>query len=470
MIARLGRSALALVPLFFASRVSGQATNSANATPNTLGALESLESAFTQVAESVSGSVVTIRVESRRKRVTPPGGFPFGEWFGIPESREQYRTERGTGSGVVIRADGYVLTNKHVVENASYVEVVFRDGSHLQGKTVGIDDATDLAMVKVDAARLAAAKFADSNRAKPGQWVVAIGSPFGLDYTVTVGVVSAVGRGGMGANEIEDYLQTDASINPGNSGGPLVNLRGEVLGINTMIVGQGTGIGFAIPSNLARVVAEQLIDKGSVHRAYIGVGFQELTPDLAKHFGVLGKGGALVSSIVPQSPADKAGILAGDVVVSVDGQAVVESRDLLRALLQRPVGAKVNLGVVREKKERAITLVTVERPGTGGARANAVPDAKPARDAGRLGLHLEVLSKPLAARLGFSGAQGAVVSSVERGSRAERAGLMAGDLIVEADRTLVKVPADVEAALADGSALLHVRRGNSASYMVLSRN
>jgi len=440
------------------------------AAANAMGALESLESAFTQVAESVSSSVVAIRVESRRKRAAPLGGFPFGEWFGMPEGHDQYRTEHGTGSGVVIRADGYVLTNKHVVENASYVEVVFRDGSHLQGKTIGIDDATDMAVVKVNATRLTAARFADSSRAKPGQWVVAIGSPFGLDYTVTVGVVSAVGRGEMGANEIEDYLQTDASINPGNSGGPLVNLRGEVLGINTMIVGQGTGIGFAIPSNLARVVADQLIDKGAVHRAYIGVGFQELTPDLAKHFGVAGKGGALVSSIVPQSPAEKAGIQAGDVVVSVDGQAIVESRDLLRALLQRPVGAKISLSVVREKKERTIALVTVERPGASLPRASSAPEPKAARDAGRLGLHLEALSKGLAARLGFTGAQGAVVSSVERGSPAEHAGLMAGDLIMEADRKPVAAPADVETALTDGSALLHVRRGSNASYIVLSRN
>jgi serine protease Do len=467
------RSAVALIALVAcslrATPLAAQVTPTPNVSGSAMSALEGLENAFTQVAESVSSSVVAIHIESRRKLVNPFGGFPFGDWFGGPDSgRDQYQVQHGTGSGVVIRSDGYILTNKHVVENASRVEVVFRNGTHLQGKAVGIDDATDLAVVKVDAKQLMAARFADSNRAKPGQWVVAIGSPFGLDYTITVGVVSAVGRGGMGANEIEDYLQTDASINPGNSGGPLVNMRGEVLGINTMIVGQGTGIGFAIPSNLARVVAEQLIANGTVHRAYIGVGFQELTPDLASHFGVKGKGGALVSSIVPQSPADKAGIVAGDVIVRVDNQPIKESRDLLRALLQKPVGAQVTLGVVREKQERNVTLTTVERPGSAhGGRPQTTPEAS--GDVGKLGLELEPLSKQLAARLGYAGAQGVVVGHIVSGGAADRAGLQTGDLIVEADRKPVRTPADVAAALGDGNALLRVRRGNEASYVVLSR-
>jgi serine protease Do len=435
--------------------------------PATVGALETLETAFTQVAEAVSGSVVAIHIEARRKLSNPFGGFPFGEWFGVPGGQEQYQVQRGTGSGVVIRSDGYILTNKHVVENASHVDVVFRDGTHLQGKAVGVDDATDLAVVKVDAKKLTAARFADSSRAKPGQWVMAVGSPFGLDYTVTVGVLSATGRYDMGANEIEDYLQTDASINPGNSGGPLVNLRGEVLGINAMIAGQGTGIGFAIPSNLARAVADQLIDKGAVHRSYIGVGFQELTPDLAQHLGMPSKHGALVSSVASQSPAEKADIRAGDLIVRVDGQAIVESRDLLRALLLKPVGSKVTLGVVRDKQERAVALVTIERPSA--RRAGARSENAPAGDAGPLGVELQPLSKQLAARLGYEGSEGVVVASVERGSAAERSGLQVGDLIVEADRKPVKAPADVEAALRDGNALLRVRRGKGASYIVLSR-
>jgi serine protease Do len=441
------------------------------AQPAPISVAEGLETAFTQVAESVSGSVVAIRIESRRKLTNPFGGLPFGDFFGIPEGREQYQIQRGTGSGVVIRSDGYILTNKHVVEGASRVEVVFRDGSHLQGKTVGVDDATDLAVVRVESPqKLKAAGFADSARAKPGQWVVAIGSPFGLDYTVTVGVVSAVGRAGMGANEIEDYLQTDASINPGNSGGPLVNLRGEVLGINTMIVGQGTGIGFAIPSNLARVVSEQLIAGGAVHRAFIGVGFQELTSELATHFGVPGAGGALVSSIVPNSPAERAGLQAGDVIVSVDGQAIHESRDLQRALLQRQVGAKVNLGVVRDKKQRSVALVTQEKPNLARGASERTPGQAPRAAASELGLELEPLTNKLATRLGYAGRQGAVVASVHRGSTADRAGVRSGDLIVEADRKPVQSPADVTAALADGTAVLRIQRGADSSFVVLSKD
>ena len=433
-------------------------------------ALEGLETAFTGIAESVSKSVVAIRIESRRKLVNPFGGIPFGELFGLPEGHEQYQIRRGTGSGVVIRADGYILTNKHVVESASRVDVVFKDGSQLHGKTIGIDEATDLAVVKVEPPTpLVPASFADSNKTKPGQWVVAIGSPFGLDYTVTVGVVSAVGRGGMGANEIEDYLQTDASINPGNSGGPLVNLRSEVLGINTMIVGQGTGIGFAIPSNLARIVSDQLIAHGRVHRAYIGVGFQELTPELASHFGVQGQGGALISSVVPESPAERAGMRAGDVITRVDGEAIRESRDLQRTLLQRKVGAKVELTLVREKKEHKVALVTEERPSSGRSRDER-PSPKAPKAPDTFGLALEPLTRPLAQRLGYSAAEGAVVTSVQRGSRAERAGLRARDLIVEADQKPVHGPDDVRAALADGTAVLRVIRDrDSSSFLVLSR-
>jgi serine protease Do len=472
-------AALAQAPTGSISGAAHSGTTSANAAPvtaaspvaavapTTINALETLEAAFTSIAESVSSAVVAIRIESRRRVGNPFGGFPFGDLFGLPERREQYQVQHGTGSGVVIRADGFILTNKHVVEGASRVDVVFRDGTRLLGKTVGVDDATDLAVVKVEKQQLTAATFADSNRAKPGQWAMAVGSPFGLDYSVTVGVLSAVGRGGMGANEIEDYLQTDASINPGNSGGPLVNLRGEVLGINTMIVGQGTGIGFAIPSNLARVVAEQLIADGSVHRAYIGVTFQELTPQLAEQFHLHAKGGALVSSVLPNSPAERVGLQAGDVIVGVDSQIVTEYRDLLRALLMRRVGASVVLAVVRDRKELKITLVTEERPNSSHVAHQQAGKIAVAPD--QFGLELQPLSKLLSDRLGYAGLQGVLIASVQRGSTAERAGLKPNDLIIEADRKPINDAAGVKAALADGTALLRIRRGAEATYVVLSR-
>jgi serine protease Do len=437
-----------------------------------LSGAEAVQAAFTYVAESVSPSVVAIRIEARRKLSNPFDGFPFGDWFDNPGPRgDQYQVQRGTGSGVVIRSDGYILTNKHVVEGASRVEVVFKDGQHLVGKTVGIDDATDLAVVKVQAKNLSSARFADSSRARPGEWVVAIGSPFGLDYTVTVGVVSAVGRGEMHQNEIEDYLQTDASINPGNSGGPLVNLKGEVLGINTMIVGGGTGIGFAIPANLARLVSDQLIDKGSVQRPYIGVAFQPLTIDLAKHFGVESRGGALVSSVVTGGPAEKAGVKAGDVIIGLDDKPIKAHRDLLRMLLEKPIGAKVTLNLVRDRKPLSLIVTTVEKQGNANAKAETPKPARAAPAEGKdLGLTLEPLTPERASRLGYRGQKGVLVANVARGSAAERAELTQGDVIVEADRRAVEKPSDVDAALADGSALLRILRRNSPLYVALSRD
>ena len=262
------------------------------------------ETALTDVAESVSPSVVSIQVEVTRPQNE---GLPF--FFG---SQGRGGIVRGGGSGIILRPDGYILTNNHVVNQASRIEVRLKNGKSFPAKLVGADSATDLAMLKIDARNLPQAEFGSSEKARVGQFVIAIGSPFGLDYTVTTGVLSAKGRGGIGANEIEDYLQTDASINPGNSGGPLVNLQGRVLGINTMIIGRGSGIGFAIPAEIAQRVARQLIDNGTVKRAWLGVSFQELTPELAAHFGGNFEGGALINAIVPGAHAATRTVRAAD--------------------------------------------------------------------------------------------------------------------------------------------------------------
>jgi len=301
-----------------------------------------------------------------------------------------------------------------------------------------------------------------------GEWVLAIGSPFGLDYTLTAGVLSATGRGGIGANEIEDYLQTDASINPGNSGGPLVNLAGEVLGINTMIVGRNSGIGFAIPSNLVRSVTEQLADTGTVRRAWIGVGFQELTPELASSLGSTATRGALVSSVSANGPAQRAGIRAGDIVVSVDNEPVSEGRDLLRAVLTRRVGATVAVGVLRDGQRTSLSLTTAERP-TDGAQTSRTPQGLTKPTGSGFGLALEPLSLDIARQLGYRGEGKVVVVNVMPGSVADRANLRRGDVIVSADRQGAREPADVVNALADGSALLQVERGESAFFVALSR-
>ena len=427
-----------------------------------------LGEAFSSVAEFVSPAVVSIRIEAKRTQSPFPFRFFGPNPFGGEDEGDGIT--RGNGSGVIIRSDGYILTNRHVVEKATRIEVRLQDDRRFQAKVVGMDAATDLAVLKIGAQKLRAASFADSSRIRVGEWVVAIGSPFGLDYTVTAGVVSAIGRGGIGANEIEDYLQTDASINPGNSGGPLVNLRGEVVGINTMIVGRGTGIGFAVPSSLAKHVTEQIILSGKVRRAWIGVGFQELTPELAKQFGVPNARGALVGSVMNNGPAARAGLRAGDVVVSVDGQGVKEGRDLLRTIISKKIGQSVKLEVLRNKERKTFTLTTEQRPDQGGAAAGSRQGRAPAAPASdEFGLQLQGITPQLAQELGVKEA-GVLIARVTPGSPAERVGLRARDVILEADRKPARSESEVQRALSDGTALLRIQRGEGSLFVVLSKD
>ena len=416
------------------------------------------ETALTHVAETVSPSVVSIQVE-----VTKPQnqGLPF--FFG---GQGRGGIVRGGGSGVILRSDGYILTNNHVVHQASRIDVRLKNGKSFPAKLVGADPATDLAMLKIDAKNLQQAEFASSEQARVGQFVIAIGSPFGLDYTVTTGVLSAKGRGAIGANEIEDYLQTDASINPGNSGGPLVNLHGRVLGINTMIIGRGTGIGFAIPSEIAQRVARQLIDNGTVRRAWLGVSFQEITPELAAHFGGSFDGGALINGVVPEGPADKAGLQAGDVITAINGERIQEGHDLLRTVLRHGVGERLDLDVRRGDQGKKITLVTGERPNEDGARSH-----KPSvEDDGMLGLALEDLTPQLRKRFHYEGDGRVFVRGVAPGSDADRAGLRAGDIILQADRRTVRSIGDIRAALEDGKALLYIERESRRFFQPITQS
>lgn len=413
-----------------------------------------LGEAFVSVAERVSPAVVSVRVEARARR----GGFSR---FGRPP---QDGIARGNGSGVVIRPDGYILTNNHVVERAERIEVAFTDRRRLPARVVGTDPATDLAVLKVEAQRLTAAPFADSRQVRVGQWAVAIGSPFGLDYTVTAGVVSSVGRGGLRMNEIEDYIQTDASINPGNSGGPLVNLDGQVIGINTMIVGRGSGIGFAIPSALARRVADQIVRYGEPRRAWIGVQFQELTPELASAFSLGNAVGALVADVIPGGPAARAGLRAGDIVTAIGGAPVRAGRDLLNEVLRHDVGTQLRLTVFRRGRALSKTLTTSARPGSPGRRPR-VRSTPPLENGGPTdGLRVRGLTRDQQRELGEPGA---LITDVRPGSDADRAGLRPGDVVVEADGERVQNPRALNRALRDGEALLRVRRRGGASYFVL---
>jgi Do/DeqQ family serine protease len=328
------------------------------------------ENPFVRVAEQVTPSVVNISTVSTGKSRGQPELFrPFGndpyfrDFFerffeGMPRRRQQ----NSLGSGVVIDAGGLILTNNHVIKDADEITVKFANKQEGKGKVVGSDVKTDLAVIRVDTKTpLPVASLGNSDALRVGEWAVAIGNPFGLDHTLTVGVISATGRSEVGIATYENFIQTDASINPGNSGGPLLNVRGEVIGINTAIVASGQGIGFAIPINLARKVMEDLVKKGKVTRGWLGVGIQPLTPELSKSFGV-GAEGVLVNQVMPKSPAEAAGLKVGDLILAIDGKPLKDPRDLQRAIAEAEIGKALTITILREKEQRTLTVKVGEMP------------------------------------------------------------------------------------------------------------
>ena len=434
--------------------------------PATLNAMEQLSNGFVDVASQTLPSVVSIRVDVASREPAMPRGFPFpfggGGRGGAPEM------QHGTGSGVIVRADGVIVTNNHVVEDAQRIMVHLRDGRVLPARVLGTDPATDLAAIKIEATNLPVARWGDSERARVGEWVLAIGAPFGLEATVTHGVLSAKGRAGLGQTSIEDYLQTDASINPGNSGGPLINLRGEVLGINTMILGRGTGVGFAVPSRLARLVTEQLAERGSVTRGWIGLGLQDLTADLATSFSLPPGGGALVSQIDARGPSARAGLALGDVITTVDGRPVTSSNDVVQAVTGHRPNDAINLGVLRNGQARAVRVVAGARPEANAQRAGRGRGPAAPRAEGSRNLGLEVAPIPVqrARQLGVE--RGVMVTVVEPGGAGDRAGLRPGDVILQADQQSVGSSGDLLTATQDGRAALLVRRNNAQTFVPLT--
>jgi Do/DeqQ family serine protease len=370
------------------------------------------------------------------------------------------------GSGVVFTADGAIVTNNHVVEEALTLNVRLRDGRYLPARLVGRDPATDLAVVKVDATGLVPAKFADSDAARVGEWVVAIGSPFGLGYTVTAGVLSAKGRGGLGMNAIEDYLQTDASINPGNSGGPLCNLQGEVLGINTMIVGRGQGIGFAVPSNMAQRVANQILKTGHVSRAWLGVAVQDVTPEIAAVMALLPGAGALVNNVSVDGPAYRANLRPGDVIAVVAGHPVRDGHDLVRETIAREVGQAVQLEIIRGGQRYGASVTLSERP---ESRVEQAPvQVQPTPHQG-MGLVVRDLAPQQAAQMGLPAKAVPVLTQVTPGSAADRAGLRVGDVILEAGGTQEPTSAQLAELGKSGTLLLRAKRGDAYFYAALKK-
>jgi len=324
------------------------------------------ENPFVTVAERASPAVVNISTVSTS---TGRGGGPFGndpffrDFFerffeGTPRRRQQ----TSLGSGLIIDKGGLILTNNHVIKDADEISVRFASKEEVKGKVVGTDPKTDLAVIRVHAAEpLPVMALGDSDTLRVGEWAIAIGNPFGLDHTLTVGVISATGRSEVGIAAYENFIQTDASINPGNSGGPLLNIRGEVIGINTAIVASGQGIGFAIPINLARKIMEDLVQKGKVTRGWLGVGVQPLTPELAKSFAVSGEG-VLINQVMPKSPAEAAGLKTGDLIVGIDGTPVKDPRHLQRLIADAPIGKPLEVSIVRGGQKQTVRVRIGEMP------------------------------------------------------------------------------------------------------------
>ncbi|HWL10793.1 MAG TPA: Do family serine endopeptidase [Planctomicrobium sp.] len=467
---------------------------------------EDLSIAFREVAKQVLPAVVSISTETKPAHVTESassrgnrGGQPQEEmmrrFFGDDPRFEQFFREgpqssprstpkqQGSGSGFIVDSSGIVLTNSHVVEGADRVTVKLHDGREFDAESWNFDPRSDVAIVRIKTNdQLPVVVLGDSNRMDVGDWVLALGNPFNIGTTVTSGIISATGRG-PGINEREDYLQTDAAINPGNSGGPLVNLYGEVVGINTAISSRSggyDGVGFAIPSDNARWVADQLITQGEVKRSYLGVKLQELTNELRNQFNAPHGKGALVEDILPDTPASKASLQPGDIIVKFNDQPV-KDRDVLVGLVERASpGRNYDLQVLRSGKEVTVPVKLEAMPSNytaalRRARVNDKPteQAKPEEtEITKLGIDITTLNAELAEQLGLeSGASGVVVKNVKDGSPAAESGLQPGDLIQRVGTTVVKSADDFRAAVnqADLSKglLLHLKRGSNSAFIVI---
>jgi serine protease Do len=439
---------------------------------------------FADLVQQVGPSVVNIKVTKVEKMVGPnamgPEGFgpdsPFGDFMQkffnqMPQGPREQR-QQGAGSGFIISKDGYIVTNNHVVEGATEVTVTLADKKEYPAKVIGRDPKTDIALVKIDPREpLTAATLGDSDRLRVGDWVVAVGNPFGLSNTVTAGIVSAKDRV-IGAGPYDDFIQTDAPINPGNSGGPLFNLRGEVVGINTAIIPNGQGIGFAVAVNQAKALLPQLETKGEVVRGYLGVSIQGITPELAKGLQLKNTKGALVAGVTAGSPAEAAGIKSGDVIVSFDSKDVTETKTLPGLVAATPIDKAVPVKVLRNGGEQTLTVKVGRMPGDRAeASRQASGSAEP--DQGKWGMALRDMDARLAQRAGVAPGEGVLVAAVKPDSAAERAGVHVDDVILEVNRHKVTSVADAQAEAkkqeAGGSLLLLLKRGDASLFAALQQ-
>lgn len=445
-------------PLFLeSSRKGGEAEAPVKDVPADI---LSTQKAFSNVSKKVTPTVVNISTVSRKKVIQPffEANPLFEDFFGAPQTRR----DKSLGSGFLISRDGYIVTNDHVVRDAESIQVKLSNDKIYDAKVVGGDQKTDIAVIKINASDLPAAVLGDSDKLEAGQWAIAIGNPFGLDRTMTVGVISATGRSNVGIETYENFIQTDASINPGNSGGPLLNVYGEVIGINTAIVAAGQGIGFAIPINMAKPIFSQLIQKGNVSRGYMGVTIQPVTEDLAQSFGLKQAKGALVNAVIKGGPADKAGIRQGDVITGLNGSEIKDPSQLQRKVAEAGVGTKVKITVFRDGTSLDLNITLANADSAPKQRAREERSGRQQEGgADRLGLIVDN------AELGG----GVVVVDVAQDGAAAEAGIRSGDVIVSINRKKTSNTAEyshiIQQAGKGSRVTILVRRGDMSIYFAL---
>ncbi len=416
--------------------------------------LENIQEAITGLAEQVKPSVVSI---SPIQEVGQSRGAP----------RQRLPTVPGTGSGVIIDQEGHIVTNNHVVGDATEVEVRLSDKTKFRAQVIGKDQDTDLAVIKISSSRpLPSAKLGDSSKVKVGQWALAVGNPFGLDRTVTLGVVSGIGRENINLSRYENFIQTDASINPGNSGGPLFNLHGEVIGINTAIINFAQGIGFAIPSNMVKEVIPQLLTKGKVVRGWLGVGIQAVTAELGEKFGVEEGSGVLVNEVFESDPAARGGIQPGDIITKVDGKRVDTPNRLSRLIATLSPGDKARIEVIRDRRPLELLVSLSQRK-----EDQVIASIPASRTEETLGVHVQDLTAELAEKYKINDKEGVLITKVDPGSIAQAEGLRDGDLVKEVNRKDVTSIREFNAAISDikrgDTILLRILREARAFYVVM---
>ncbi len=428
---------------------------------------------FAELSSKVTPAVVnisttkTVRRHPGIQRFGPRDPF-FDDFFERFFQGPVERPQKSLGSGFIINKDGTIITNNHVVEGADEIQVQLTGKKKYDAKVVGSDSKTDLAVIRISAGDLPSVSLGDSDQLKVGDWVMAVGNPFGLDHTVTAGIVSAKGRV-IGAGPYDDFIQTDASINPGNSGGPLFNLQGEVVGVNTAIVAAGQGIGFAIPINMAKGLIPQLISQGRVTRAWLGVGIQEISPELAKSFNLPDEKGALISNVFPQSPAEKGGLKSGDVIREFNGRPILESHELPTMVAGEPVGKVVTMKVLRDGKEIILQITLGEME-----KGEKVAEETTKQSSKELGIAVREVMPEEAATLQLPRDQhGVMVVGVEPGSTAEVAGLQPADVILSVNNEKITGLADFAAAakrLKSGEVVrLFIKRQDATVYLAFTK-